>query len=167
MKNELLYTERLSSNRTLLLFVALTLVFLLLALWRMDARGMDALAIVLLVFCGVFLFYSINYRTLVIHLMSESLKLKFGIFTWTVPLGNIEDCRHDDDLPSLMKYGGAGIHFFTIRNRYRASFNFLEYPRVVVAFKQKRGLARDISFSTRKPEEVVMLVRENIKPLQT
>ena len=59
-----------------------------------------------------------------------------------------------------MKYGGAGIHFMTVHNRYRASFNFLEYPRVVIAFKKKVGLVRDISFSTRRPEEVTRLIRE-------
>lgn len=56
--------------------------------------------------------------------------------------------------------GGAGIHFMTIRARYRASFNFLEYPRVVVAFKKKVGLVRDISFSTRRPDEVLRLIQE-------
>mgnify|MGYP000900013350 CR=1 FL=1 len=33
----------------------------------------------------------------------------------------------------FLRYGGAGIHFMSIRGRYRASFNFLEYPRVVIA----------------------------------
>jgi hypothetical protein len=58
-----------------------------------------------------------------------------------------------------MKYGGAGIHFMFIRDRYRASFNFLEYPRVVIAFKKKVGPVRDISFSTRKPEDVIQLIQ--------
>ena len=47
-----------------------------------------------------------------------------------------------------------------VRNRYRASFNFLEYPRVVIAFKKKAGLVRDISFSTRQPEEIMRLIRD-------
>lgn len=112
-----------------------------------------------------FHFYSVNYRTLVIQLTADRLTLKFGLFTWTVPLDNIADCQLDE-LPVLLEYGGAGIHFFTIHNRYRASFNFLEYPRVAVAFKQKRGLVRDLSFSTRKPEEVMGLVKENMKAIR-
>lgn len=162
MKNELIYNERLSSNKTLFLFIALTLVFLALSLWRINLRGLDALAVVCLVIGGFFLFYSINYRTLVIQLTSESLRLKFGIFTWTVPLDNIEDCQLDE-LPTVMKYGGAGIQFMLIRGRYRASFNFLKFPRVVVAFKKKVGLARDISFSTREPEEVIRLIRNAVE----
>ena len=61
-----------------------------------------------------------------------------------------------------MKYGGAGIHFMMIGKRYRASFNFLEYSRVVIALKNKVGLVQDISFSTRQPEEILKLVREAI-----
>jgi hypothetical protein len=162
MSPEFLYSERLSSKKTLLLFATLTVLFLAFALWRMDARGMDALAIALFVFSAFFLFYSINYRTLLVRLTSESLQLKFGIFLWTVPLDNVASCQLDE-LPALMKYGGAGIHFMMIRDRYRASFNFLEYPRVVVAFKRKRGLVWDISFSTQRPEEIIRLVGENIK----
>ena len=155
-----IYQEKITSNKTEALFVALALIFSLLALWRVDGRGRDGLAVTFAVFCAIFIFYSLNYRTLVISLTSESLKLTFGLFTWTVPLDNIEDCRHDDNLPTLMKYGGAGIHFMMIRNRYRASFNFLEYPRVVIAFKKKVGPVRDISFSTRKPEEIMRLIWE-------
>jgi hypothetical protein len=56
--------------------------------------------------------------------------------------------------------GGAGIHFISVRGRYRVSFNFLEHPRVVIALKKKRGLVRDVSFSTRHPDEVLQLIRE-------
>jgi hypothetical protein len=76
-----------------------------------------------------------------------------------VPLDNLEECRLDK-IPLLMSMGGAGIHFMSIRKRYRASFNFLEYPRVVIAFKRKVGPVRDISFSTRRPDDVLRLVQE-------
>jgi hypothetical protein len=59
-----------------------------------------------------------------------------------------------------MRYGGAGIHWMMVHGRYRASFNFLEYPRVVVRFKQKRGLVQDVSFSTRQPEEVIRCIEQ-------
>jgi hypothetical protein len=58
----------------------------------------------------------------------------------------------------LLKYGGAGIHFMTVNQRYRASFNFLEYPRVVIALKHKRGLIHDLSFSTQNPEQVIQVL---------
>jgi Ca2+/Na+ antiporter len=159
--SDLIYTERISSNRTEALFLGLMILFLLLLIWRVNIGGLDVLAIVFLCFFSIFLFYSVNYRTLIIRLASESLKLTFGIFTWRVPLDNVEECHHDE-IPLLMRMGGAGIHFMFIRKRYRASFNFLEYPRVVVAFKRKVGPVRDISFSTRRPDDVLRLIQEAV-----
>jgi hypothetical protein len=81
-----IYEERISSNRTTLLFLALTALFALLLTWRVLAARFDALAIVFLCLSGLFLFYVVNYRTLVIRLRAESLTLTFGLFTWKVPL---------------------------------------------------------------------------------
>lgn len=164
MENRTLYSERLSSSKTEVLFISLTILFLALSAWRIKVGGLDALAIVFIFFFGIFLFYTVNYRTLQIQITAISLKLKFGIFTWTVPLDNIEDCRLDK-LPPLLEYGGAGIHFMVAHERYRASFNFLEYPRVVVAFKKKVGPVRDISFSTREPEHIFRVMENNIPKL--
>ena len=144
-----------------MLFVALLLLFFMLLIWRLTAYGLDFLAAFFLCLCAFFFFYALNYRTLTIRLTTKSLKLTFGIFTWTVPLDNIELCRLDE-IPVLMKFGGAGIHFMLIRRRYRASFNFLEYPRVVIAFKKKVGPVRDISFSTRRPDDVLRLIQEAV-----
>jgi hypothetical protein len=156
--DDLIYTERISSNKTEALFLTLTLLFLLLLIWRVNAVNLDILAVVFFCFTIIFIFYAVNFRTLLIRLTSGSLQLSFGIFTWTVPVDNIQACNLDE-LPVIMKYGGAGIHFMFIRDRYRASFNFLEYPRVVIAFKKKVGPVRDISFSTRKPEDVIRLIQ--------
>jgi len=158
MTDNLIYEERLYSNRTEALFISLTILFLTLLMWQISRGSSDILSAAFFLLFIFFLFYSMNYRTLIIRLTPESLKLKFGVFTWTIPVDNIEECRHDD-LPMLMKYGGAGIHFMLIRGRYRASFNFLEHPRVVLAFKKKAGLVRDISFSTRHPDKVIQFLQ--------
>jgi len=158
MTDNLIYHERITSNRTEALFVALTVLFSLLFAWRLAAGRPDALAWAFLCLAGLFLFYCLNYRTLTIRLTSESLKLTFGLFTWTVPLANVKECRLDE-VPLLMRMGGAGIHFMSIRRRYRVSFNFLEYSRVVIALNKKRGPVRDVSFSTRRPDEVLRLLQ--------
>jgi Ca2+/Na+ antiporter len=160
-RNDLIYDERVASKRTEVLFLALTILFFLLLVWRVTAGSLDIPAAVFFCLFGLFLFYSVNYRTLIIRLTAESLKLTFGIFTWTVPLDNVEECRLDD-IPVLMRMGGAGIHFMIIRRRYRASFNFLEHPRVVITFKRRVGPVRDISFSTRRPDDVVRLIKEAV-----
>ena len=71
----------------------------------------------------------------------------------------METCYLDGT--SLWRIGGAGIHFSSFERRYRAMFNFLEYPRVVVALKEKRGPVRDIAFSTQHPEEIMSLIQES------
>ena len=141
MTDDLIYSERVSSKSTEALFVTLTILFFTLLIWRLNAARLDFLAAVFFCFFALFFFYSINYRVLFVRLTSESLELTFGIFTWKVPLDNVEECCLDD-IPMLMRIGGAGIHFMMIRKRYRASFNFLEHPRVVLAFKRKVGPVR-------------------------
>lgn len=156
---DIVYQEKLSSRRTEALFVALMVVFLGLFTSRFRISGADGLGILFLIMFSFFLFCVINYRTLVIQLTRERLKLKFGIFTWTVPLENIEDCALDD-APLLARIGGAGVHFMFVRRIYRVNFNFLEYPRLALALKKKRGPVRNVVFSTRQPAEITRLIVE-------
>jgi hypothetical protein len=158
--DDCIYEEKISSKRTETLFVTLTLLFLLLFAWRAMVAGLGLLTIVFFLLFSFFFFYSFNYRTLIIRLTPEFLKLTFGIFTWTVPLDTIKDCYFDDT--PMWRIGGAGIHFTSIRRRYRAMFNFLEYSRVVIMLKEKRGPVWDIAFSTRQPERVKRFIREAI-----
>lgn len=151
-----IYEEKVTSRRTTALFVALMLLFLSLSVWRGLAAGLGPLAIVFFCIFCFFLFYALNYRTLIIRITRESLILTFGIFTWTIPLEHIAACALDD--VSLWRIGGAGIHFTWIRRRYRAMFNVLEYPRVVVALKERRGLVWDIVFSTTRPDAVMGII---------
>ncbi|HSN73957.1 MAG TPA: hypothetical protein VL334_02560 [Anaerolineae bacterium] len=163
MTGNLIYTERVSSSRTQLLFIALTVLFGVLAAWRVKAARASRLARVFLLFAAFFLFYVLNYRTLVIRLTPAALTLRFGLFTWTVPLENVAGCSHDE-LPTPMRLGGAGIHFMMVRQRYRVLFNFLEHPRVVVALKSKAGPVQDVSFSTRQPDQILPLIQAVIAP---
>ena len=159
MTKIVLYEERVSSTKTQVLFWGLTAFFSMLLAWRISSHHMDPLAAVLLLLALLFLFYSLNYRLLVIRITSQGLRLQFGIFTWTIPPDNIAGLALDDNLPPLAKYVGAGIHFMMFRGRYRASFNFLEFPRVVVALKRS-CVVRDLSFSTNHPSEVIQHIRD-------
>jgi hypothetical protein len=156
-----IYHESIVSSKTELLFRALTALFLFLFLWRTATVGLNALAIVFLLFTCIFMFYSVNFSTLVIHLTNKALTLRFGVFSRRVPVENIESCQLDG-IPAIMRYGGAGIHFMSIRSRYRVSFNFLEYPRLVIALKQKIGLVQDVSFTTQQPDELRRLIMQTI-----
>lgn len=158
MSDRYAYKERVSSRRTGVLFLVLSLLFLALGMWRLKATGFGVLAGVFFGLTVFFLFYVLNYRTLVIALTPEALKLRFGLFTWTMEVDNIADCFVDET--SLWRIGGAGIHFSWFQGRYRVMFNFLEHPRVVIVLKKKQGPVRDVAFSTRRPDEVLQSLRE-------
>lgn len=158
---QVLHDERLVSNVTTALFAALTLIFGGLSFWRLTAVRYDWLAAVLQFLSVFFLFYTVNYRTLRIRLTHNDLTLSFGVFRWRIPLNKIAACRPDNP-PALMRFGGAGIHFMMVDKRYRASFNFLEYPRVVLSFKHRIGPVRDLSFTTRQPDKLIRLIRQQI-----
>jgi len=162
MQSTLVYHEKLTSIKTTALFLILTILFFCLFSWRLLTVGMDWLAILLLVLACFFLFYTINYRTLDIQISFDNLKLKFGVFSWQIPLENIAQFQKDDEIPWLMRNGGAGIHFMSVHGRYRASFNFLEHPRVVISFNIKVGPILDLSFSTSQPDQILTHLDEAI-----
>jgi hypothetical protein len=160
---EVVYKERISSNKTLFLFVKLMLLFGALSarsLFITEKRGWGIAFSCISLF---FLFYVFNYRVLVIQVDENALRLKFGLFTWRIPLSNIETSFLDKT--SLWRIGGAGIHFSPIGGRYRAMFNFLEYDRVVIALKEKKGLVRDVAFATTRPDEVMRLLVKTPPPV--
>jgi hypothetical protein len=153
------YSKNLSSKKTEALFIGLTVLFAVLFAVFASRRLFSGWSILFFCLSVFFLFYSLNYRTLIIQIDGRNLRLRFGIFHWTIPLSNIEACV--PDTVSLARIGGAGIHFTPINGRYRAIFNFLEYPRVVVRLKVRKGLVRDIAFSTRHPDEIIHLIGDS------
>jgi len=157
MQDPILYQERLSSPRTEALFILLTLLPLAAGAGRFRVAGLDGWSIALLLAAAFFLFYSLNYRTLVIRIGPESLCLRFGLFEWSIPLRKIETCS--PDTLTLWRIGGAGIHFTPVAGRYRAMFNFLEHPRLVLALRLEKGPVRDLAFSTRRPAVILDLLR--------
>lgn len=161
MIGNLFYHERVSSKKTGALFLTLTVLSFLLFGWRVIAVNLDLIAAVLFGLACLFLFYTLNYRILDIRLNAEFLQLQFGVLSWRVPLENVAQAELDH-VPGLKRMGGAGIHFYSVGGRYRASFNFLEHPRVVIAFKKKVGPVQELSFSTSRPGELLKGIQDAI-----
>ncbi len=154
---ETIYHEKVQSLKTSLLFLILTLIFAALFAWRVSAVGFR-LTPILFLFIGLFFFlYVLNYQTLKITITGEAIFLKFGLIRWRTMLENIQSCELDDS-PAIIKYGGAGVHFAFVNRIYRAYFNFLEYPRVVINFINKQGPVQALVFTTRQPERVIEII---------
>jgi Ca2+/Na+ antiporter len=161
LDKEELYTETVTSNWTHSLFLGVMFLCMFAFMARIKQWGVDALSLLLLFLFAIFLFYLLNYRRLQIHITREAVWLKFGLFSRMVAVENMADAQIDE-LPDILRYGGAGIHFFFARGRYRVSFNFLEHPRVVIALRVREGWVRDVSFSTRRAEQVSRILRDLI-----
>jgi len=155
------YCEKIRSNTTSLLFVFLALIFTTLGAWRVSAVGLR-FAPLLLVCLGLFFtFYVVNYRDLEISIFDTALMLKFGLVRWRTELSNIQTCALENS-PAVIKFGGAGVHFAFVEGEYRAFFNFLEYPRVLLRFHKKQGWVQALVFTTRHPDQVLKIIQERI-----
>ena len=155
----LLYNEKVRSNKTSLLFVILAMIFIALFVWRFSVVGFRFVpglyAFIGLVFC----FYVINFRELDISITDQTLQLKFGVIGWS---SNIENIKLSVlyDPPFWIKYGGAGVHFAMVDGDYKAFYNFLEYPRVMVGFHQKQGWVQSLVFTTRQPDKILQIMED-------
>lgn len=151
MSNEFIYDEVVTSDKTSTLFTLLTGLCFSLFVWSIyTTNGTFIIAL----FAGLFiffLFYTLNYRKLEITLTTRSLTLKFGIIKWKITLKDITACELGK-LPLILRLGGAGIHFMFVNGKYLASFNFLEHPRILIAFKDQSRLVKGLYFSTQEPE---------------
>ena len=155
--------EKISSLKTSLLFIMLAIGFLCLSLWHTSfLTNWNPLGSIFLFFFCLFIFYIFNYHTLIIHITASYLHLRFGIFTCKMLINSIKEVQLDK-IPTFMKYGGAGIHFMFVKKRYRASYNFLEYPRICVSLKKRKGLVEDVSFSTRDPKKIMRTLNKLMK----
>jgi hypothetical protein len=156
-----IYSEELRSNKTSLLFFGLMILFLGLFTWQIRRVGLRSGPIIFIFLAIFFAFYVLNYRTLKIKIDDEMILLKFGIVRWRTKLDNVASCGMDDS-SLLIKYGGAGVHFAFTKGKYRAFFNFLEGPRVLVSFHQKQGWVQELVLSTTRPDQVLQYIKERI-----
>lgn len=156
------YVEEVRSNWTSALFACLGTLSLALFSWRLSAVGWRFLTDLFL-FLGIFFFlYTVNYRVLRIEIDGGRLSLQFGLLRWRTEFSRMADCQLDDS-PWWIKYGGAGVHFAMVRGKYRVYFNFLEHPRVLVSLSVRQGPVRQICFTTRQPDQVLALLKKEIR----
>lgn len=159
MINEVLYEESLHSKVTSGLFIALTLLFLVLFSFLLLINALNILILICFCLFLFFLFYTLNYHTLTICITPHAVKLTFGIFNRATNMDNIVDCHIDE--VSTWRIGGAGVHFTRMQGKWRAMFNFLEYQRIVLTLN--KGRIREIVFSTQRPEEVLRIIEQKFR----
>lgn len=98
-----------------------------------------------------FLVITINYFRLTIKIDHERLTVGYGVSKSKISWDNIEDCYLDET--SSLWYGGWGSRLGRVDGKWRAVYNVIGGPRVVVSLKE--GWIREVAFSTKDPEEVM------------
>lgn len=152
-----LYSENVRSNKTSLLFMFLAFIFFALFGWRFSVVGYRFVPGLYAFFGLFFCFYVINFRELEISITDQTLQLKFGVICWSSNIENIKSSILYDP-PFWIKFGGAGVHFAMVDGDYKAFYNFLEFPRVMIGFHKKQGWVQSIVFTTRQPDKILEIL---------
>ena len=152
-----LHSEKVRSNKTSQLFLILAIIFFTLFGWRLSVVGFRFVP-GLSAFLGLFfILYVINYRVLKITITDQTLILKFGLISWRTEIKNVK-LSMSYDPPFWIKFGGAGVHFAMVDGDYKAFYNFLEYPRVLIGFHKKQGWVQSLVFTTRQPDKILEIL---------
>ena len=95
---------------------------------------------------------------LVIKITTQSIIIGYGIFKHKIDWDNVLEIYRDKS--STVNYGGWGVHFGKVEGNWRLVYNIPETPRLVL--RLKKGIFREFVFSTKKPDDVIRLVDEQI-----
>ncbi len=106
----------------------------------------------------LFLGVTINFNRLVIRMTPRSIAVGYGIFKHTIIWENIEGCYLDE--ASTIKYGGWGIRIGRVKGKWILVYNVIRCPRVVLSLRE--GRFREFVFSTKSPEQVIKVVKQQI-----
>jgi hypothetical protein len=105
-------------------------------------------------FIGVTVLIS-NFRVLTISITEDSITVSYGRICYRVALDNIETAFIDTN-PGIV-YGGWGIRMARIKGQSALIYNVISKPRVVL--KLRSGRFNQFAFSTRRPDEIINLVK--------
>jgi hypothetical protein len=164
MKNDEIYNEVipfLAGKIVIVLMVVISITFLALFLIQFSGTPVGSnpapnwLYLVMgLGFVGVAVFVS-NFRALTINITEDSITVFYGRICYRVALDNIESAFIDTNLGIV--YGGWGIRMARIKGQSALIYNVISKPRVVL--KLRSGRFNQFAFSTRRPDEIINLVK--------
>jgi hypothetical protein len=157
-----MYQERLFSRWSTLIFAGVISVLLGLALYQwivgpIGSRPMESryFAVMALLSLGMML----DFAWLTIRITQDGVIVGYGLVRRRVHWNDIEDCHADQ--ASVVRYGGWGIRLGWYRGRRRLVYNIIGAPRVVLLTRNR--LFPEFVFSTRVPETVVSVIREQLE----
>jgi len=137
--------------------IGLTILFLSLFISQLPA-GLSWLYLGLfLLFVGVTALIA-NFRKLNISISSQSITVAYGRIKYFIPWYKIEGCYLDKN-PGIA-YGGWGIRMTKVKGKWLLVYNVIGSPRVILELKS--GRFGQFAFSTKHPDEVLNIIKQQI-----
>lgn len=155
---ETIYKETIfSKGVTAILGVGTVITFSVFVYQYRSGPGVPPEAIPTLVGFVILFVATLNFRKLTIELDQEGITAGYGIFKNTIPWENVEEVYLDDT--STVRYGGWGLRISRVEGTWRLIYNVMSGSTIVV--ESAGGLFGEFAFSTKQPEKVSDLIRQN------
>ena len=144
----------------IMLVVSLSL-FVLLAIQRTYGQIGDDPApdLVYILLGGYFLAIGLlllNFTTLIVSATPRGITAGYGCFRYHIAWENVAGYEVDPRRTTLA-YGGYGIHIACKNSQSVLAYNIMGAPTIVL--EQKQGRFKYVAFSTRRPDEVMGIIR--------
>ncbi len=113
--------------------------------------------VMMVIFAGVTVLVA-NFTRLTISITLDAITVAFDRIKYTIPWHNVAGCYLDKN-PGIA-YGGWGIRLGKAKSKPVLVYNVIGPPRVILELK--KGRFRQFAFSTRRPEEVMAIIQQQI-----
>jgi hypothetical protein len=152
-----LYTETIALRWLLIFFLFIFVFFVGLLLYQslVIPSEVNPLINIILAIVVVSILFSVNFIILRTKITQEYLSVSCGIFKHITPWEDINSCRLDNSI----EFNGYGIRYGRI-NGERVHGYVMGNPKVIISLN--KGKYRNFMFTTKNPEELVLLIRKQI-----
>jgi hypothetical protein len=165
-----IYHEEIGSfwgKLAVVLFFCLSLLFIILFFYQRaygPIGGTDSVPdwfylMILAIFLLIGLLV-INFYSLTISATTSGIMAGYGRFRYRIPWGNVAGYEMDKG-SALRHYGGYGIRYGFKNGRTVLVYNTMGSPLVLLELK--KGNYKYFGFSTRRPDEVMGIIRSYTK----
>ncbi len=157
----IVYEERIVSKVIALTFLLITVLMVILFLYLLSLPGVDEgrAALFYLIIIATIILIGVNFSVFTIRATPDYLLLTFGLLKKRINWGDIENCEIVN-IP-WTKFGGLGIRMTKLNGKMTLAYIVEKAPKVALEVKGQKY--KMLVFSTRKPEELINIIRQKIE----
>lgn len=100
-----------------------------------------------------------NFNKLSIKITTRSITVGYGVLRHIVSWDDVKGC-YQDEVSAIGSYGGWDIRMGKVKGKWRLVYNVIGCPTVVLELD--KGRFKEFVFSTKNPEMVLEIARQQI-----